>query len=167
MLGSTSKLISYFTFQYPNQERLIRTVIARERFYFVYGSLQICLRELLWPVSHVLNGEIVSLQQLESVRSKSYDSSDLEVSINHISFVEVIFLSLHKFTAPNSWVFISVLVDLDSVVSTEEWNYEFSIVLVSIFRYHSGLVSKYVLIVCKQLSHIFFRRFRLKRIHAA
>lgn len=139
-------------------------MIGRQSLDFVDGSLQIGLRELIWPVSHVLNSEVVSLEKLEGVRAELNYPTNLEVSVNHVSAIQSLLLPLHILASPNTGVLICVLVDLHSIISTEERHDELPVVLVSVLGYHSGLIFEDVLIVGEQLSHVLFWRFGLERI---
>ena len=79
----------------------------------------------------------------------------------------LMFLSLEEFTTPNTRVFISILVNLNSIVSTKERYDEFTVLLIFVLRNESSLKPKNILIICKNLSHIFFRWFRLQTEHTA
>lgn len=162
-----SKIKVRVTFENPDQERVVRLVVLRQGLYLVHCVLQISLRELLRSVPHVLEREVVSLEQLECIGPQLHNTSDLEVSVDHVPAVQVVFLPLHELAAPDARVLVGVLVDLDGVVSAEEGDNELPLVLVPVLGYHPGLVPEDVLIVGKEFGHVLLRGLGLERVNAA
>lgn len=110
------------TFKHVDQKLLVGRVAPRQVLNLVHRSSQVHLRELLRSLLHILNREVVRLQQLESVDVDLYQSSDLEISVSDVPLLlgVVVLLPLEELSSPDARVLISVLIDLDGIISTEK-----------------------------------------------
>lgn len=119
--------------------------------------------EFVRSFSHVLEGEVISLEKLEIVDTELHYWTDLEIGVNEVSSIcfGLLFLALKEFSSPNAWVFIGALINLDGIITAVERNNEFTIVFILVLRNKSGFKSQNVLIISEKLSHIFLWRFWL------
>ena len=129
------------TFKKPDQEVIVALVVLGKTLDFVKSRFDADLREFVRSLFHVIDCEVIGLQELEVVNSQSHNGPNLEVSIAKISSFSFVlmFLSLKEFSSPNTRVLVSILVHLNSVISSEEGNNELSIVLIFILRNQSCL----------------------------
>lgn len=79
----------------------------------------------------------------------------------------LVLLSLEELTAPNTRVFVRILVNLDCIIPAKEGDDEFSAVLVLVLGDESRLETHDVLIVGEELSHVLLGRLGLQTEHAA
>lgn len=70
--------------------------------------------------------------------------------------------SFKEFTCPNTRIFISHLSYHNSVISTEETDNEFSIIIIFDMTNKSGFKTKNILIVWENFFDIFFGRFGIE-----
>lgn len=143
-------------------------MISSQGFDFVEGCFDADLGELLWPFLHIVEGKLISFEELEVIGSQIHDRAYLEISVHQITTFSLMFmpLSLKELSSPNSWIFISVLVDLNSVVSAEEWYNKLAVVFIFVLRNQTSFESQSILIVCEDLCHVLLGRFGLQTVDA-
>lgn len=157
------------TFQSPYQKAFMVCMLWGKTFYFVNSVGQIYLRKFLGSFSHIIESEIISFKQLESISCYFNESTYLKICIDNISLLTTFFLShsLQVFTTPITGIFICVLVHLYCVISTEKWYNKFTNVIFFAFRNHSRFKSKNKLIIGKYFCYIFLWGFGLQRINTS
>jgi hypothetical protein len=68
------------------------------------GGLDIDIREFIRSFAHVLESEVISLEQLEVIDAELDDASNLEVGVQQVSAftLVVVFLPLQEFASPDA-----------------------------------------------------------------
>jgi hypothetical protein len=79
-------------------------VVFGEGLHFCDGGLEIGIRELVRSFAHVLEGEVIGLEELEVIDAELDDASNLEVGVQKVPAftLVVVLLPLQEFAAPDA-----------------------------------------------------------------
>lgn len=103
---------------------------------------------------HVLISEFITFKKLEFIFSKGNSFTDLEVlfSVIFTSNRTLMSLLFKEFTRPKTRISFSMFKDLNSIITTEEWDNELSDIIFFIFADKSTTESEDKLIALKEKS---------------
>ena len=125
----------------------------------------ITLREDVWPLLHIIQSKVISLDNLEPLSIQNQDLTQLQVPLAVLNPGDRILVRspLQVLPALNTRVSSSDQIHLNSVISAEEGHNELPIIILSVLAQHPSLESEDELVLVEHLVQVLWRSLPLER----
>lgn len=122
----------------------------------VQDILDVLLGEHVRVVLHVLLRVLICADHLETEAAQNDGTTDQEVLFGVVGARDrvLVILALHKFAANAATVLVTHLIDEDGVVTTEERDNEFTVLIVRLSRHELGVKAEDMHILLEHLLHV-------------